>query len=90
MILYKIRNKDGKYSSGGHPPKWLKTGKVWTLPSLKAHFSLITTYSKSLSCYQDCELVTFAESQDPAKITLTALMAEHEQKLIVQRLTGSK
>lgn len=42
MKIYKIKNPQGLYSTGGSAPKWAKTGKTWVaLNHLQAHLSLI-------------------------------------------------
>jgi len=42
MIVYKIRNTAGHYSTGGSNPKWTKRGKTWVARNhLTAHLSLI-------------------------------------------------
>jgi hypothetical protein len=54
VTVYKIRNKQGKYSTGGSYPRFTKAGKVWTsLGALKQHLDLVTTPR----VYKDCELV---------------------------------
>lgn len=84
--LYKIMNKNGQFSSGGHPPKWVKSGKIWELTHLKAHLTLIGKYSKNLSVYQDCTLVEFKAMHEPATLLLSDLLKEQEEKMIVDKL----
>lgn len=40
MIVYKIRNKDGLFASGGKRPNWTKNGKVWTYHNLLRHLAI--------------------------------------------------
>lgn len=88
-VYYKIRNKDGKFSSGGHPPKFLKGGKVWPLPQLKSHLRLVQSYGKNFDVYKDCELIAYVESPDPAGIDLAKLIEPLEQELVVKKLKGT-
>lgn len=87
-LLYKIRRKDGKFSSGGHPPKFIKTGKIWPLPQLKAHMRLIQNYGGDFSCYNDCELVTYEEKLSPSELTLEKFLDDYKQELVVKKLKG--
>ena len=42
MTLYKIRNPQGLYSTGGSAPSWSKRGKTWVaLNHLNAHLTLV-------------------------------------------------
>jgi len=42
--VYKIRNAEGLFSTGGTTPRWTKQGKTWTaLNHLSAHLSLLRT-----------------------------------------------
>lgn len=65
-VVYKIRNKDGLYSTGGSSPSFTKNGKVWNSKSaLNNHIRMLIDYasswnekSKSIDVYKDCELIT--------------------------------
>lgn len=39
MVLFKIKNKEGKYSTGGLRPKFSKDGKIWDEKNLKKHLA---------------------------------------------------
>lgn len=42
MRIFKIKNSDGLYSTGGTTPRWTKTGKTWVaLNHLQAHLTLV-------------------------------------------------
>jgi len=42
MTLYKIRNPQGLFSTGGTTPSWSKRGKTWVaLNHLNAHLTLV-------------------------------------------------
>lgn len=90
VTYYKIRNLEGKYSSGGTSPTFLKLGKIWTLPQLKSHLRLIQKYSHDFTIYKDCELVVFTETVVPANIKLNELISPLEQELVLKKLTGPK
>jgi len=42
MTLFKIRNPQGLFSTGGSTPRWSKRGKTWVaLNHLNAHLTLV-------------------------------------------------
>lgn len=44
MTVYKIRNPQGLFSTGGSTPSWSKRGKTWVaLNHVNAHLTLIRT-----------------------------------------------
>ena len=86
---YKIRNKDGLYSTGGASPTFKSLGKIWTLPQLKTHLKLIAAYKRSLQIYENCELVLFTPSYVPASITLRDIVDPLEKDLIIKKLKGN-
>jgi hypothetical protein len=90
MDYFKIRNKDGLYSSGGVSVSFVKVGKIWPLAQLKAHLTMIAKYQKNLDMYKDCELVRFTESSVPATLTFDDLVESHEQQFVVNKLKGLK
>ncbi len=56
--VYKIRNKQGLYSTGGTYPNFTKGGKTWsTIGSFNNHISLILEAGHVRNPYKDCELV---------------------------------
>jgi len=67
MKIYKIRNSDGLFSTGGHRPHFQKHGKHWTsVSNLERHLFQIlappkrTTSNKfPPSVYLGCEIVEF-------------------------------
>ena len=83
--FYKIRNKDGKFSTGGERPQWTKSGKTWAgLGPLKNHLNCVEEaenrynwkrsdgYDKVFFVYEDCEIVRFemqVEETDTCLIT---------------------
>ena len=68
--VYKIRNKDGLYSTGGSYPHFTKNGKTWnSKAALNNHINLlIETKSWRMPAtigdvYDDCELIEIEISQ---------------------------
>lgn len=58
MEVYKIKNKDNKFSTGGYSPRFTKNGKTWnSRSSLNNHLSQIAGFFD----YVDCYLITFGE-----------------------------
>lgn len=90
MDYFKIRNKDGLYSSGGTDVSFVKIGKIWPLPQLKSHLTIIATGQKNLDMYKDCELIRYTESPLSATVTLKDLTDPHERDFIVNKLKGLK
>ena len=42
MKVYKIRNKEGLYSTGGLSPRWSSVGKTWVaLQHINSHLNMI-------------------------------------------------
>lgn len=71
-MIYKIRNKEGLYSTGGTSPRWTKKGKSWSqLNHVRSHITLVKTISgkdkyeirPDLYPYNNCVLVTFQETE---------------------------
>ena len=70
-VVYKIRNKDGKWSSGGADPTFNNVGKTWSrIGDVKRHIreviyhktAMKTKWDKAKNVYRDCDLVYFIES----------------------------
>lgn len=60
MLCYKIKNKDGLFSTGGKSPKFKKKGKSWSsLGHLKNHLTLVNEYPNFHNIYKDCVVVTY-------------------------------
>lgn len=59
MYFYFVHNLlTNKFSTGGSSPKWKSSPKVWASKSaFHNHLSLIIEERKSLSCYQDCDVI---------------------------------
>lgn len=66
--VYKIRNADGRFSTGGSHPHWTKCGKVWVaLNHVSAHLTLLRTnwnerrlHNPSVeNPYEGCELIAY-------------------------------
>lgn len=58
--VYKIRNKQGLYSTGGAHPTFTKSGKTWkTKGALNNHFNVLfeTDHWRQFDPYNGCELV---------------------------------
>ena len=53
-VVYKIRNKEGLYSTGGQNPRFVKGGKVWnTLGHIKQHLREFYPRPKKLKFNND-------------------------------------
>lgn len=47
MKAFKIKNKDGLFSTGGYTPRWTKRGKTWgSFQAIKLHLRLFCDYSR--------------------------------------------
>lgn len=70
MPVYKIRNAQGLFSSGGMHPQFSKKGKVWTTKSaLSNHISLVRG-----AIYNGCVVVEY-EYTEMGTSTLDAIFA---------------
>jgi len=59
MEIYRIRNAEGEFSTGGMSPYFTKKGKVWKhLGHVKRHMSQMSD-RELLDRYADCEIVTY-------------------------------
>lgn len=76
MKIYKIRNKDGKYSTGGTNPSFSKDGKTWSQRALNAHLTLIEKNIKRHNKYyagrviggRECTLRSWKDYYDDCEI----------------------
>jgi hypothetical protein len=65
VAMFKVRDPDGKFSTGGGWPDFTKKGKTWTgTGPLRSHFTQSiekTNYSraKRKDTYDDCEVVEY-------------------------------
>lgn len=57
--VYKIRRRDdGRYSTGGYSPGWLKTGKIWhRLSDVQKHMRYVTEYARKQ--YEESDVIEF-------------------------------
>ena len=61
-FVYKIRNKEGKFSTGSGCPRFTKSGKIYhRIADIKRHFTVINQRIQSyhLEIYKDCDLVKY-------------------------------
>lgn len=91
LEYYKIRNKiTGQYSTGGSTPLFAKHGKIWrAIGPVKSHLRLIGQQNKGFSCYTNCEIVIFQESNISCKIILSDVIHNLEKDLIIKKLSRS-
>jgi hypothetical protein len=55
MKVYKIRNKEGLFSTGGLYPQWRKVGKTWvTLSHIRAHLTMLRNQYKVWNGMEYC------------------------------------
>ena len=83
MIIYKIVNKDGLFSTGGMDISFHKKGKEW-----KERRHLITHLTQTIRCgdeysYKDCDVVEF-ELKEVNRYDIGPLLQKKKQALIVQ------
>ena len=58
MKIFKIRNADGLFSTGGSTPNFTKNGKSWsTLGHVNSHLGFSSSHKEEL--YKDCDIVAF-------------------------------
>lgn len=78
--VYKIRRKDGLFSTGGTTPSFTKKGKVWRQ---RGHVSNhLAQMHRPESTYCDCELVEYQliEAEVGATLIAEAVAAMKERK----------
>lgn len=57
--LYRIRNTEGLYSTGGSSPKFTKRGKIWTnIGHVKSHIHMLDKYGRA-TYRNECHLQTY-------------------------------
>lgn len=81
-LEFKIRRRDGLFSTGGCRPRWTKNGKTWTnLGHLKNHLNITDP-----GVYAGCELVTLEVSvTEVSGMTLKEMFAEGRAKEAAKR-----
>ncbi len=80
MKLYKIINKNGRFSKGSAFVRFTLTGKVWErLEFLKRHLGLLGKNDISLTTYEGCEVVEY-ELKEVRRMPVKAFM-ENEMKM---------
>lgn len=58
--FYKIRRRDGLFSSGGHYPNFSKKGKIWrTMGHLRNHLNSLAPGDR----YNDCEIIELVSTE---------------------------
>lgn len=58
MKVYRIRDKDGRYSSGGQDPDFTKAGKTWAnIGHVKNHIRQFMGRYRISEIYNDAEIV---------------------------------
>ena len=84
MKIYKIKNPDGLYSTGGSSPKWTRKGKTWVaLNHLRAHLTFIrqeretaTARLKDPRVAERYFLMGLMRDRDPRKDPYTGCVVE--------------
>lgn len=51
--FYRIKNKEGKFSTGGRLPTFTKSGKSWNESNFKRHLDILSQHNFDWS-YEDC------------------------------------
>lgn len=90
-FCFKIqRIDDGKFSSGGRPPRFTNNGKVWqTYGYLTSHLKMLG-FDRMTKNYGDCRLVVFVEQTagSAETVTLEEIFYDFERDEILKRLNG--
>ena len=83
MIIYKIMNKEGLFSTGGMRIGFHKKGKEW-----KERRHLITHLTQTIRCgeesdYENCDVVEF-ELKEVDRYDIGPLLQKKKQELVAQ------
>ena len=78
MKVYRIRDKDGRYSSGGQDPDFTKSGKTWAnIGHVKNHIRQFMGRYRISEIYNDAEIVEIeVEEKDLKTININDIMIE--------------
>lgn len=78
MKVYRIRDKDGRYSSGGMDPDFTKAGKTWAnIGHVKNHIRQFMDRYRVSEIYNDAEVVEIeVQEKDLKTINVTDMMIE--------------
>lgn len=85
MKVYKIRNKDGLFSTGGMRPTWTKQGKVWQqLGHVHSHIQQLTTGYTPADVYKDADVVEaeITEILTPIEPASEWLMKTYDEQIL--------
>lgn len=79
MKIYKIRNSEGLYSTGGDSPHFTELGKTWSrLSHVKTHIGHVVHRPDQV--YKDCVLCEFEVVHNPTSETPIGVLVEEAQK----------
>lgn len=78
MKVYRIRDKDGRYSSGGTDPDFTKAGKTWAnIGHVKNHIRQFMGRHRISEIYDDAEIVEIeVEEKDLKTMSINDIMIE--------------
>lgn len=78
MKVYRIRDKDGRYSSGGKDPDFTKAGKTWAnIGHVKNHIRQFMGRHRISEIYNDAEIVEIeVEEKDLKTMSINDVMIE--------------
>ncbi len=80
MKVYRIKNREGKFSCGGHRPYFTNKGKIWKkLGHVRIHLHGVG--DEATNIYKDCVLETY-------EITEVLIDAEPVMPIILDYLAG--
>lgn len=51
--FYRVKNKDGKFSTGGRTPMFTRSGKSWNVSNFKKHLDILSQHNFDWS-YSNC------------------------------------
>jgi hypothetical protein len=92
--LYRIRRRrDGLFSTGGHYPRWTKTGKSWTkIGYLRRHIAEVSA-TRSQMIYDECDVIeyTMTENDDwPMSVEIDGAKLKQQKKIEAERKKHQK
>lgn len=78
MKVYRIRDKDGRYSSGGQDPDFTKAGKTWAnIGHVKNHIRQFMGRYRISEIYDNAEIVEIeVEERDLKTLSINEMMID--------------
>ena len=92
MLVFKIRDKNGNFSTGTSHPKFNPRGKTWAaLGHISNHIVMMGTYAAE-NVYKDCKLITFEiiEQSSEAMTDVIVRVSNRKHDRITEREVVAK